>query len=332
MNYRHFLPTNSLFYFVSQKLTWVVLLFGCLLLPQTAKADDITQQLQRPLINPAIVPNRNQADSWLRTGEQQYASGFYEKSITSGLQALRIYRSLGDLKAQGKTYDLLAGAYLQIGDLKNAEDFLRRRIGIARDNQDFLTQIFALNNLGTLLLQKGEIKAAEITITDALAVARNIEDLEGQGLSLSNLGLVANRLGDYYRAVKLSETALIFRRQTKNVIGEINTLNNLGDAYLAIGDYDNTIGAYGVALRLAKLHLHRPTQLRAIDGLVTAHSSVGRYDRALELLEQRSAITKFLNNPREELIYFFRAAELYEKMGRIAKAKDFYRQAIALAD
>lgn len=123
-----------------------------------------------------------------------------DKTIESALQALEIYHSLSDMKVQGLTYDLLASAYLQLGNFKDAEDAIRCELGIARDNKDLKNQIFALNNLdnlATLLLKKGGPKAAGETIQDALVIARNLDDIEGQGLSLSNLSLVYIRLGDY---------------------------------------------------------------------------------------------------------------------------------------
>lgn len=313
-----------------------LIIFAYFFSPTSANAIDITKQLYNPLNNPIgreldIRPQREEADRLLRLGQQQYASGSIEKTVESGLQALEIYHSLGDMKSQGLTYDLLASAYIQLGDIKNAEDVLRRRVGIARDNQDFQNQIFALNNLGTLLLQKGEPKAAGQTIQDALVIARNVENIKGQGLSLSNLSIVHTRLGDYNQGIKLAETALIFRRQAGDVFGEINTFNNLGDAYLLARDYENTIGSYGAAMRLAKINFYRPNQLRAIDGLVTAHAAVGRYDRALELTAERYSIVKFLQSPQEELKYLASSGELYEKLGDYTKARNFYHQAISLA-
>jgi tetratricopeptide (TPR) repeat protein len=312
-------------------LSFYIILSTCLFTSTSVKAIDITQQIHRPLNSAANNPSRNTADKLLRLGKQQLSQGFPEKTLKSTLEALEIYHSLGDLKAQGLTYDLLAHTYLQLKDINNAEDAIRRQLAIARDNQDFQNQIFALNNLGTLFMEKGENVPAETVLQESLVIARNLTNIEGQGLSLSNLSLVAIRKGDYDKAVKIGEYALTFRRQVGDTIGEANTLNNLGDAYLAMGDYQNTIGSYGSAMRLAKGSFERPNQLRAIDGLVTAHAAVGRYNRALELLKNRLVITNSISNPGEDLKYLAISGDIYEKMGNFAKAKDFYSQAISIA-
>ncbi|HEY9799850.1 MAG TPA: tetratricopeptide repeat protein [Leptolyngbyaceae cyanobacterium] len=311
--------------------SFYLLILTSLLYPVTAGAADITQQLHRPERSSLKRQPRDDADSLLRVAEQQYAAGYPQKALDSGLQALDIYHSLGEVRAKGQTYNLLAKAYIKLGRLKEGEDALRRHLAIARDTQDFQTQIFALNNLGTLLLQAGEPQAAGETIQDAFTIADNVNNIEGEGLSLSNLGLVAARLGHYNKAIKLYETALIYRRRTSDKQGEINTLNNLGDAYLAANNYSDTISSYGAALSMAKSIGDRPNQLRAIDGLVTAHSAVGRYQRALDLLKQRLTIAKELENPREQLNSFASYAKLYEQLGNYPTARNFYERAITIS-
>ncbi|HCQ20681.1 MAG: tetratricopeptide repeat protein [Aphanizomenon sp.] len=312
-------------------LTFYMVLFICLFTNTGVKAINITEQIQRPLNNYAGQSSRNTADKLLREGRRQLSQGFSQKALKLSLSALEIYHSLGDLKAQGLTYDLLANIYLQLSDINNAEDAIRRQVAIARDNQDFQNQIFALNNLATLFLEKGENIAAKQTLEEALIIARNVMNIEGQGLSLSNLSLVALRKGDYNEAVKIGKYALTFRRQISDTIGEANTLNNIGDAYLAMGDYQNTIDSYYLAMQLAKKSFQPSSQLRAIDGLVTANTIIGRYNQALKLLETRVKITDSMKNPAEYLKYLAISGDIYEKMGNFTKARNFYIQGISIA-
>ncbi|MBD2597366.1 tetratricopeptide repeat protein [Nostoc spongiaeforme FACHB-130] len=308
------------------------LLLTFLLTPIAANASDITQQLHRPINSSSWQYDRDEADSLLRIGEQQYRSGNAAKTIDSCLQALEIYHSIGDVRATGLTYELLAKAYIQQERYKEGEEALRRRLAIARDSKDFQAQIFALNNIAAILLQKDETVAAGKAVQEALTIAQGVNNIEGQGLSLSNLGLVTARLGDYNKAIKLYETAISYRRQKNDPIGEANTLNNLGDAYLAAGNYPDTIGAYGLAMRLARLNGDRNIQLRAIDGLVKAHTSVGRNERAFELLQERLVIAQELQNLPEQLKSFESYAAFYERLGNYATAKNFYERAIAIAN
>lgn len=315
----------------SQFLAICLLILAVALIPFKASAVDITQQLHRPLNNPAVRDSREEADSLLRIGEQQQLSGASDKTIDSCLQALEIYHSLGDYKAQGKTYGLLAKSYIQLNRFAEAEDALRRQLAIARDTKDFQAQIFALNNISTVLLQKGEYTQAGRTVEDALTISRNVNNLAGEGLSLSNLGLVNARLGNYNKAIKLYETALNYRRQVGDILGETNTLNNLGEAYFAMGNYPDTIGTYGAALRIAKTTGDRINYVRSIDGLIAAHSSVGRYERAFDLLQQRLEIARDTQNLRDEFKAIMVYAQLYEQLNKQLTARHFYERALIIA-
>jgi tetratricopeptide (TPR) repeat protein len=314
-----------------QFFTFYFLLFTFLLSPLAANAVDITQQLHRPSSSSSWRQSRDEADSLLRIGEKQYASGHPDKTIDSCLQALEIYHSISDYKAKGLTYELLAKAYVKVERYREGEDALRRRLAIARDTKDFQSQIFALNNIAAILLQEGETVAAGKTVQEALTIAQGVKNVEGQGLSWSNLGLVYARLGDYNRAIKLYETALTYRRQTGDTVGEANTFNNLGEAYLAADNYQDAIATYGTAMRMAKMNGDHSIQLRAIDGLVKAHSSVERYERAFELLQQRLILAQELQNLPEQLKSFESYARLYEKLGNYSTARNFYERAIYIA-
>ncbi|NES00934.1 MAG: tetratricopeptide repeat protein, partial [Symploca sp. SIO1B1] len=117
-------------------------------------------QLDIPLNNGSRGETRDQADLLLRLGGQSYQKGYFDKSLNYWLQALEIYRQVGDLQGLGLTYDYLGQVYAKLGDYEEAAAMLRRRLGVARTLKDFQGQIYGLNNLGTLLLQTGNNQAA----------------------------------------------------------------------------------------------------------------------------------------------------------------------------
>lgn len=142
------------------------LLFTASSIPTGANAIDITNQIYSPLNHPIgkrlnVRQFREEADRLLCLGRQQYASGSVNKTIEYGLKALEIYHSLGDMNAQGSTYDLLAGAYLKLGNLKDAEGAIRRRLGIARDNKDFKIRFLDLIILQLCCYKKASQKPLE---------------------------------------------------------------------------------------------------------------------------------------------------------------------------
>ena len=302
-------------------------------------AADLNQQLDIRINNGTQGELRDEADRLVRLGGQAQYQGNLDKAIPYWRQAILIYDQIGDYQSLGRAYDLLGLGYVTLGDYQNAEDTLRRRLGIARNNNDLQGQILGLNNIGTVLLQRGNLPAAKATFAEALGIARSINNNNGIGLSLSNLGLTAYGGGDRNQAIKLYEEALIYRNRASDPIGQANTLNNLGDAYRARDphapyrspNFRDTIGAYGAALGIAKLSLDRPNQYRAIDALVSIYCDAAQYTRAFELLDQRLAIARATENPRQELITLQTLAKVSAIAGKYGDARSFYHRAITLA-
>ena len=177
--------------------------------PSGVQTIDLDRQLNIPLNNGIRGEQRDEADFLVRLGEQAQRSGNFEKAIANWLQALDLYQQIRDFQALGMTYDYLGVTYAKLGRYQEAEDALRRRLGVARTREDFQGQIYGLNNLGTVLLQRGNFEAAQETLTEALRIARSVKNQEGEGLTLSNFGLLAATKGNYLEAIKRYQAALV---------------------------------------------------------------------------------------------------------------------------
>ncbi len=133
--------------------------------PSNGRTIDLNRQLDEqlniPLNNGTQGDTRNQADFFLRLGGQAQRDGNLQKAITNWLQALDLYQEIGDLEGLGVTYDYLGLTYAKLGRYQQAEDALRRRLGVARTRYDFQGQIYGLNNLATVLLQAGNFGTAQ---------------------------------------------------------------------------------------------------------------------------------------------------------------------------
>ncbi|MFB2937508.1 tetratricopeptide repeat protein [Aerosakkonemataceae cyanobacterium BLCC-F154] len=308
--------------------------FLCLILPVyflLLGAADLNEQLDIRINNGTQGESRDEADRLVRLGGQAQQKGLLAKAIPYWLKALNIYAEIGDLEAIGRTYDYLGLAYADLGLFRQAEDALRKRLGVAKANNDLQGQIVGLNNVGSLLLKRRNISGAKTSFNRALSLARATNSPTGIGLSLNNLGLAAASQGDYNQAIKRYEEALIYRSRASDPVGEANTYNNLGDAYRATDNFWDTIRAYGAALRVARFAIDRPNQFRAIDGLVDTYNCAKNYTRTLDLLEERLKIARASENPYQELKSLRLLSQFYRQQGKNMEALMVQQQAICLA-
>lgn len=298
--------------------------------PATVIAQDLDRFLELP--SPTRnAPERIQADRLVRLGGQAERQGLYDKAIDYWLAAADIYDQLIDLQALGLVYDYLGVTYAKIEQFDAAENYLRRRLAIARDRNDFRGQVYGLNNLGTILVQRANYTEAETAFVEALEVARSIDSDVGIGLSLSNLGLNAAQRGDYLEAIKRYETALIYRRRLGNSTGEINTRNNLGDAHFALGNYDRAIASYGYARQLAREANDIPSQLRSLESTTQAYIAAEKYPVALYYADLWMALARDLEDLPSELKALRLVGQVYLETGNLDLAREAFSGALAIA-
>lgn len=301
-------------------------------LPAAAQGrDTLDEQLRQPVNREAIYQQRDVADQLLRLGERQAAESDYQAALRAWSRAAELYYAIGDLAAMEQVYANIGRAYAQLGDYGNAETAVRRQLAIARDNQNFSTQIFAWNALGTLRLQRGAISSATQAYQEALSIAQSIQDDEGIGLSLNNLGLLAAATGDYVAAIDYYETAGNYRIRTGNLVGRANTNNNLGDAYLANAQPQRALGAYLLGLSYSRDAEDVTAQLQAIDGLIDIYSDRRDWSQVRSYLDERIALTLNTDNEWGRLITFKRLGEFYEAVGEDILAQEQYKRAHELA-
>lgn len=293
--------------------------------------NNLEDQLRQPVNSSAISQSRDIADQLLRLGRQQAGDGQYEMAIRAWTRAAELYYDIGDRIGMGTAYENIGLAYSQLGDYDRAEVAIRRQLAVARDAQNYESQIFAGNALGTLQLQRGFIDSAVAAYEDALTVAQSVDNLSGIGQSLSNLGLVASIQGNYADAIKYYETAGNFRSRAGDTLGQANTNNNLGDVYLAQGTLGSAIGAYRLALVLGRELERAPVQLHAIDGLIAVYSARENWNQVRAYLDERIGIAEATGDAWQQLLTFKRLGEYYEGIEDYELAEASYLQAFELA-
>lgn len=272
------------------------------------------------------------ATNLLVMGNNAQQAGQLQTAIAHWTAALNLYQEIDDLSAQSEIYDYLSATYIQLGQFRQAESALRRKLGIARDQGRIPTEIYTLNNLGTLFLKDDRLGDAEDVFTQAATLARGYEDFQGAGLSLSNLGLLAMAQGNYPEAIKRFETAVLFRRRGDDAIGTANTLNNLGESRNAMADYEGALGAFFEAKAIAESSFDYKGQFRALAGLVRSYQGLEKYNYAVLFLNDWLALATVQNNPNQRLQVYIQGALFYDQLGNYTTARQFYGLAIALAE
>ncbi|NEO27714.1 MAG: tetratricopeptide repeat protein [Kamptonema sp. SIO4C4] len=306
--------------------------------------DNLDQQLQVPGENSPLGAEgdrfpgntetgtlRNEADFLVTQGLQAAEDGEYEKAVRLWEAALELYDRVRDDTAIASVTERLGNGYGQLGEYAEAEYYVRRRLSVLRDIENFRGQVDALNDLGTVLLYGQNLAGAGASFQQALEIAQSIESQEGIALSLSNLGLLATRREEYAVAIKRYRRALDFRRRFNDYAGQANTLNNMGDTYQAWGKHNLALPEYRLARWYAREGEDLDNHFRALRGLSISYVKTGLLSPAFQALDDWILLARETGNLAQELAALHLYAKYYAALGERQQAQSFYNNAIAVA-
>lgn len=323
MPHPHWLPYSP---------AWVVLLVSLTATPSLAQGvDRLNDQLAIPPIQEPITPAQQEAHHLFQLGQAAQKEGDLAKAIQLWRGALERYQALRDTEAMGVVQEYLGITYLQLGYFPEADQAFRQSLAAARDLGHEQRQIYALNNIGTMLLNRSDPHNAEATFRQAVEVARRIGSEAGEGLSLSNLGLALASQGDYSGAIPIYEAAWVLRRRHQQIGGHAYTLNNMGDAYKALDRHPQALAEYRLARWYAEREGDVRNQFRALEGLAYSYGVMRRWTNAFQALDDWINLARVTENTRLELRGLHLYAQYHFLLGRGAEARGLYENAIAVA-
>lgn len=124
---------------------------------------------------------------------------------------------------------LLFQFHFRIGELDEAERWVRRRLEIAGPEADSEQTARAYTNLALVYFYRNDLDGAEATFTRALSISERIGHEEGIARDMGNLALVPEARGELDRAESLYRASLAIAERIGAEHIAANKLANLGD-------------------------------------------------------------------------------------------------------
>ncbi|HOU12208.1 MAG TPA: tetratricopeptide repeat protein [Anaerolineae bacterium] len=168
-------------------------------------------------------------------------------------QAFTLYERAGDISGQAKSHNLIANAYIETGQWREADYHYRQARAIFEQIGDVYNGAFSDNNLGEIALYQGRLDEALTFYRQAL---RALEQIGGStyvlGVLHMNLGHVFVRRGEIDKAFQELLTAQehFEQAQARDFLPELH--RHYAEAYLAVGDLEDAESQARRALDLSQ--------------------------------------------------------------------------------
>lgn len=134
----------------------------------------------------------------------------------------------------------------------------------------------------------GDLTQTIINIDRSIDLFREMEDMGGEADSLNLYGAVYSQLGNYDQSMKYCELALELRKKIGDNEGIVKSMNSIGDNMIKRERYDDALKLFEEAIRIE--HDNEMFGGIVLYNISEVHYHLGEYEKALEYLEQCTAI------------------------------------------
>jgi len=172
-----------------------------------------------------------------------------EAAEASALEALALFRELGDLSGQADALVVPAMICHVTSEYAAAVDYLGRILGLRHASGDRSAEAGALNDLAAIYWYTGDYEAAESLFRQALAIFRDIGNLRGEGFSLGQLAPIWLITGRYRAARAALEQARAIHCDLGDSRHAAGVLVSLASYYRLTGDHPAAAASIEQAIR-----------------------------------------------------------------------------------
>lgn len=253
------------------------------------------------------------------------------EAITKYQAALKLWRTLKDVDAEGQTLNALGEIYYQLGDLKQALEYMNTAIPLFRASGNRRGEVGSLNTLSVVYFFSGQPEKALENYNQTLPLARAIKDHITEARILSGLGVVLPKLGEIPKALEALNELLSLSLKMGNKSGEAMAHNNIGLINVGQGRLRDAIEHYTQTLSVLQVTGDRFNQATILNNIGNAYARMGEFQKGLEFLHQGVSLSRSTGDKRGEATNLGGIGQIYMKLGDYSKALEYYNQSLVLS-
>ena len=207
-------------------------------------------------------------------------SGRWHDLATVQHTALAAARRLADPDGQARAHRQLGRAYMELGQLDEADAHLRDALDLFTATGDHVGQARSYLSLAWVFELGDRYQEAIDHADQALELFRAGRHRAGQARALTALGQCKAKLGDHQQALAHCQRALDLHRHLGDISGEAYAWHAVGYANFHLGHYLDAASCYERSLRLWRQHADRFNEAETLARLGDAHAAAGHPDQA----------------------------------------------------
>jgi DNA-binding SARP family transcriptional activator/tetratricopeptide (TPR) repeat protein/energy-coupling factor transporter ATP-binding protein EcfA2 len=181
-----------------------------------------------------------------------YPAADYEHGRSFALQALQIFRTIGDREGEADSLARLGNVDSRLFHVHEANRHYAKAAGIYKTLDKRHGEAVVLFNTGMLFLKIGEYREALAGFRQAKEIFASLNDLRGRVVCAINVGMLAYFQQRYAAAKRFAQQSLRLARELCSPYLESTALGNLGAAERELNQLPEAIAHCEEALRIKR--------------------------------------------------------------------------------
>ncbi len=283
-------------------------------LAQAEKASQLSQRLQL---------SQSLASATRITGAIYEQLGDYPRSVSCGLQALAMYRELGDAREAGRCLNNIGLAYTRMGALGVALEHFQRALEILAGSDDEMIRAYVINNIGLTFRSLDDNEKALEHFQRSLEILERVGDSRNVAHALSNIALCMKTLGDRQGAMEHLKESLAIRQQIGDRFSQVHSWINIANLHRDSGEYNQSYECLMKAMDLAVDGGNAVMEVYVMTLLAKLKNLTNELDTALEYAEHALPLAEKLGDQNVLRSLYQEFADNHEARGDLAGALQF---------
>ncbi|MFD0683454.1 tetratricopeptide repeat protein [Actinomadura fibrosa] len=243
---------------------------------------------------------RAEAETLDRIGIILWTTACYREALAHHQEAQDLYRKADDLHGEANSLGYAAIALWHLGRYGDALQHLLFSLDMCHRLGDRRREAMVLNNIGDVQRQRGFHRDAIHYYELSSAIFKEIGGVQHEAILNNNIGGVCQYKGDYPRALRFFREAITVFREIGDRRNIADTLNSIGATYLLMGHSVEALVHHEQAEEAAR-NVGDPYQLaQALRGMADAHQACCRYSVALDYYRKALAISLDISVPYQQ--------------------------------
>lgn len=306
-------------------ILWFIVL---ILIPGALFANQTIEELEKKLEK---VSGEEKVDVLNRLAfHYQYKS--VETALKYGEQALKLSRTIKDLKGEGVAFLHIGIGFAQSGDFDKALNNSQQALEIFERLDDERRIAATSKNIGNIYLFSGDYDNALEYFLKSLKMSQKLGDNIIIANSFGSIGSIYARLGNYDKALEYQIKALKIREIDGNKEGTAASFNSIGTIYARINNYDKALEYFLKSMEIKDEIGDNAGKANSLTNIGIIYTDLKDYEKALEYHLRALSINKEIGNKIQIPSILHSIGNIYLNLKNYGKALEYYLNVLEMGE